>query len=232
MSLIKQITSDFFHLLFPECCNACGIQLYYGEKCICTHCLYDLPYTDFHLYPDNPAAKLFWGRMNCQQVMALLYFKKGTKAQNLIHHLKYKGQTDVGFMLGRMMGEKLLLSGSDQKADFIIPVPLHPKKEKSRGYNQSKCIADGVAQVLQLPVITGLLKRHINTHTQTKKSRYNRFENMQNVFEIRLPHKLQNRHVLLIDDVITTGATLEACGKILLDSGLRKLSVAAAAYAE
>ncbi|MGY0038922.1 ComF family protein [Pedobacter sp. NJ-S-72] len=136
MSLIKQITSDFFHLLFPKCCNACGTQLFYGEKCVCTHCLYDLPYTDFHLYPDNPVAKLFWGRIHCHEVMALLYFKKGTKAQNLIHHLKYKGQIDAGFMLGRMIGEKLLSTGSYHKADLIIPVPLHRKKENSRGYNQ------------------------------------------------------------------------------------------------
>jgi len=232
MSLIQQITYDFFHLLFPECCNACGTQLFYGEKSVCIKCLYDLPYTDFHLYPDNPAAKLFWGRIQCHEVMALLYFKKGTKAQNLIHHLKYKGQTDVGFMLGRMIGEKLLSTGSYQKTDLIIPVPLHRKKENSRGYNQSKCIADGVARVLQLPVVTGLLTRQKNTVTQTKKSRYNRFENMQSVFEIRQPCALENQHVLLIDDVITTGATLEACGKILLDSGLKNLSIAAAAYAE
>jgi ComF family protein len=232
MSLIKQITADFFNLLFPECCNACGTSLFYGEKSVCIKCLYDLPYTDFHLYPDNPVAKLFWGRIQCQEAMALLYFKKGTKVQNLIHHLKYKGQTGAGLMLGRMIGEKLLSNRLYQKADLIIPVPLHQKKESSRGYNQSKCIADGVAEVLQLPVITGLLTRQVNTATQTKKNRYHRFENMQSVFEIHRPCVLENQHVLLIDDVITTGATLEACGKILLDSGLRKLSVAAAAYAE
>ncbi|MBB5636561.1 ComF family protein [Pedobacter cryoconitis] len=232
MSLIKQLTADFFHLLFPECCNACGTRLFYGEKCICIRCLYDLPYTDFHLYPDHPAAKLFWGRLPCQEVMALLYFKKGTKAQNLIHQLKYKGQIDVGFMLGLMIGEKLLSNPSYQKADLIIPVPLHRKKENSRGYNQSKSIADGIAKILQLPVVTGLLIRQTDTFTQTKKSRYSRFENMQSVFKLSKSHILKNQHVLLIDDVITTGATLEACGKILLDSGLNKLSIAAAAYAE
>ena len=164
--------------------------------------------------------------------MALLYFKKGTKVQNLIHHLKYKGQTDVGLMLGRMIGEKLLSNTLYQKADLIVPVPLHQKKENSRGYNQSKCIADGIAEVLQVPVVTGLLTRKKNTGTQTKKSRYHRFENVQSVFEICQTWELENQHVLLIDDVITTGATLEACGKILLDSGLTKLSIAAAAYAE
>lgn len=232
MSLIKQITADFFNLLFPACCNACGTPLFYGEKSVCIKCLYDLPYTDFHLYPDNPVAKLFWGRINCHEVMALLYFKKGTKVQNLIHHLKYKGQTDVGLMLGRMIGEKLLSNTLYQKPDLIVPVPLHQKKENSRGYNQSKCIADGIAEVLQVPVVTGVLTRKKNTGTQTKKSRYQRFENVQSVFEIRQPWGLENQHILLIDDVITTGATLESCGKILLDSGLRKLSIAAAAYAE
>ncbi len=228
MSLIKQITSDFLQLFFPEYCNACGVQLFHGEKSICTNCLFDLPYTDFHLYPENPVARLFWGRIYCQEVMALLYFRKGTKVQHLIHHLKYKGQTDLGFKLGSMIGERLFQTC--QKPDLIIPVPLHQKKESSRGYNQSKCIADGIAKVLQLPVDTRLLTRQVNTDTQTKRNRYNRFENMKTVFQVHQPQYLKNKHVLLVDDVITTGATLEACGKLLLENGLNKLSIAAIAF--
>lgn len=230
MSLIQQILADLFHLLFPSSCNACGNPLFYGEKTICTKCLHDLPFTDFHLYPENPAARLFWGRIPIHQVIALLHFKKGTKVQQLIHQLKYKGQTDIGFLLGTMIGERMLLSA--QRPDLIIPIPLHQKKQRSRGYNQSQCIAAGIAHILQSPVHTNLLTRKINTTTQTKKNRYNRFENIKDAFEINRPPDLKNLHILLVDDILTTGATFEACGKLLLDNGLNKLSIATLAYAE
>lgn len=230
MYLIQQTFADLFQLLFPRNCNACGTALFYGEKTICTKCLYDLPFTDFHLYPENPAARLFWGRIPIHQVIALLHFKKGTRVQQLIHQLKYKGQTDIGLLLGNMIGERML--SSNQKPDLIIPVPLHPKKERSRGYNQSQCIAEGIAHILQIPISTELLIRKINTNTQTKKNRYNRFENIKAAFEINQPHDLKNTHILLVDDILTTGATFEACGKLLLDNGLNKLSIATLAYAE
>ena len=230
MSFIQQITSDFFHLLFPEHCNACGVQLVHGEKKICIRCLYDLPYTDFHLFADNPVAKLFWGRIPLQSAMALLYFRKGSKVQDLIHDIKYKGNQELGFLLGCMIGERIL-QGS-QKTGLIVPVPLHRSKERKRGYNQSKCIADGIAKVLQLPVNTKLLTRKINTGTQTKRNRYNRFENMEFVFGISSSPQLKHQSVLLVDDVITTGATLESCGSLLLANGFQNLSIATVAYAE
>ncbi|MBB6501500.1 ComF family protein [Pedobacter cryoconitis] len=230
MPFIQQITSDFLHLLFPEHCNACGVQLVHGEKQICIRCLYDLPYTDFHLFADNPVARLFWGRMPFQGAMSLLYFRKGSKVQDLIHRIKYNGNTELGFMLGCMIGEKILLTG--QKTELIIPIPLHRLKERKRGYNQSKCIADGIAKVLQLPVNTKLLTRKINTGTQTKRSRYNRFENMEYIFRISQSLSLKHKAILLVDDVITTGATLESCGHLLLANGFENLSVATVAYAE
>jgi len=230
MSFIQQITSDFFHLLFPEHCNACGVQLVHGEKKICIRCLYDLPYTDFHLFADNPVAKLFWGRIPLQSAMALLYFRKGSKVQDLIHDIKYKGNQELGFLLGCMIGERIL-PGS-QKTGLIVPVPLHRSKERKRGYNQSKCIADGIAKVLQIPVNTKLLTRKINTGTQTKRNRYNRFENMEFVFGISSSPQLKHQSVLLVDDVITTGATLESCGSLLLANGFQNLSIATVAYAE
>lgn len=229
---LKQLLGDFISILFPDCCNACGTELYHGEKLICTHCLFDLPYTDFHIYQDNPVAKLFWGRVYCNQAMAMLYFRKGTRVQKLIHHLKYKGRTDLGLALGKLLGERLSSSTTYPLAQLIIPVPLHPKKEKSRGYNQCKCIADGISASLHIPVLTTALIRQVQTTSQTKKSRYNRFENMKAVFHIADPAALKGKHIMLVDDVITTGATLEACAQVLLASGISKLSIVALAFTE
>lgn len=232
MLQFNRIATDIIALLFPELCNACGTHLYYGEKEICTKCLYDLPYTDYHLHAENRVAKQLWGRLPCNAAMAMLYFKKGTKVQNLIHSLKYKDQVEVGIRLGNLLGERLKLSNQYAGIDLVIPVPLHQKKERLRGYNQSKYIADGVAEALQISVSTGHLLRDKSTESQTKKARYTRYENMQAVFNINNPQDLKGKHILLVDDVITTGATLEACGTSLLNSGVQKLSIAAVAFAE
>ena len=232
MLLFNQFCKDFFHLIFPDLCNACGTTLFEGEKQICIRCRHDLPYTDFHLHPNNTVARLFWGRMPCHAAMALLYFRKGSKVQNLIHSLKYKDQTELGFVLGDLMGEKLKQSSLYAGADLIIPVPLHPKKERSRGYNQAKYIADGIGAVLQLPVDTISLIKSTATGTQTKKNRYHRFENMQSIFKVSDRACLAGKHIILVDDVITTGATLESCGQVLLANGAGKISIVAAAFAE
>lgn len=232
MIALQRITSDLIGLLFPELCNGCGVNLNYGEQEICIKCLMDLPYTDYHLYAENKVAKQFWGRLSVNAAMAMLYFKKGTKVQNLIHNLKYNGKTEVGTRLGHLLADKLSQSNLFDNVDLIIPVPLHPKKQRTRGYNQSEHIANGIAERLNLPMSTLHLLRNRVTTTQTKKTRYYRFENMQTVFSVFKPEQLKNLHVLLIDDVITTGATLEACGNALLDIGIKKLSIAAVAFAE
>ncbi|HEY0177784.1 MAG TPA: phosphoribosyltransferase family protein, partial [Pedobacter sp.] len=216
MPVFSQFIPDFFHLLFPEYCNACGTQLVRGEKQLCIKCRYDLPYTDFHLYTANAVAKLFWGRLHCNAAMAMLYFRKGSRVQHLIHRLKYKDQTGLGFTLGKMLGERLAQSPAYHHADLIIPVPLHPGRERNRGYNQSKCIADGMTASLHIPVGTTQLIRQKATGTQTRKSRYDRFENMRSVFHVPDAASLAGKHIILVDDVITTGATLEACGQVLL----------------
>jgi ComF family protein len=232
MIAAQRIATDLISLLFPVLCNACGANLFNGEKEICIKCLYDLPYTDYHLYPNNLVAKQLWGRLPCHAAMAMLYFKKGTKVQNLIHSLKYKGKTEVGIKLGNLLGEKLKISAPFQEVDLIIPVPLHPKKEKLRGYNQSEYIAKGLSATLGAKISTVHLLRKKVTDSQTKKSRYIRYENMQTVFSVNEHKQIENLHVLLIDDVITTGATLEACGNALLEAGIKKLSIAAIAFAE
>ena len=232
MNRLKPYISDFFHLLFPDPCLACSKQLFYGEKLICTSCLYDLPFTDFHVYAENAVAKLFWGRLNCHAAMAMLYFRKGTKVQKLIHQLKYRSQPALGFRLGVLLGERLApAKSSDDQPDLIIPVPLHPSKQRSRGYNQSEMIAEGISSVLHIPVGSSQLIRQRSTGTQTKKNRYKRFENMQAVFSVPDGAALVGKHVLLVDDVITTGSTLEACAGVLLSAGVRELSIACIAEA-
>lgn len=230
--MIIRLATDLFNLLFPNLCNACTQYLVRGEKNICLSCLHDLPYTDYHIHANNRAAKQFWGRLPCHAVMAMLYFKKGSRVQRLMHRLKYNGQTALGMELGLLLGERLKHSSRYSGVDYIIAVPLHKKRERLRGYNQSKCIADGVSECLGVPVLTDILVKPISTASQTRKGRFNRYENLKSVFRVNDHQKIKDKHVLLIDDVMTTGATLEACGLVLLEAGISKLSIAAIAFTE
>ncbi|QPH38371.1 ComF family protein [Pedobacter endophyticus] len=232
MLIIQRWASDLIGLLFPELCNACGAELLLNEAIICTKCLYDLPFTDYHLHAENRVAKQLWGRVDINAAMAMLYFRKGTKVQNLIHSLKYKGKTEVGLMLGKMLGERLQGSQLYAEMDAIIPVPLHPSKLRLRGFNQSAFIAEGISLITGIGVNEKLLRRLVGTESQTKKNRYSRYENMQHVFEVDNSALIKGRHVLLVDDVVTTGATLEACANALLLCGANKVSIAALAFAE
>jgi ComF family protein len=224
--------ADFVGLLFPQLCPACAESLIAGEEVICTDCRFTLPFTNFHLQPDNIVARQFWGKVELQGAYALYYFAKGGKVQNLMHHFKYKGMQEIGVLLGNIAGEQLARSDIFSSVDVIIPVPLHKKRLKERGYNQSTCFADGLAQRLTAVVDDGNLVRVKSTETQTHKSRFSRFENMQEVFAVLDPEKLNGKHVLLVDDVVTTGSTLEACSLQLLKVDGLKLSIATIAYAE
>ncbi|MDR6786179.1 ComF family protein [Pedobacter africanus] len=232
MMLLKNIFRDLLALLFPNLCCGCDTHLYKGEDLICTRCLYRLPYTDYHVFPENKAAKQLWGRVHCNAVMSLLYFKKGSRTQNLIHHLKYRGGRELGVKLGHMIAEKLIQAPAYSGIDLIVPVPLHPRRERSRGYNQSMCIAEGIGAVLNVPVSRNGLIRTGLTKSQTKKGRYDRFRNMQAMFEVRDTASFKNLHILLVDDVMTTGATLEACCIALQTCSPAKISIATVAYAE
>lgn len=232
MNFVNRIFLDLIGLLFPELCNGCGNSIYHGESFLCSKCLFTIPYTDYHLYPENKVAKQFWGRVPVHAAMALLYFKKEGKVQNIIHNLKYKGQTGLGIKLGEMIGERLNSAPDYANIDLIVPVPLHKNKERSRGYNQSQLIASGISVVLNVNVNPDLLIRTVTTDTQTKKGRYMRFENMRTVFSVKNREDLAGKHILLVDDVITTGATLEACALELHKYGIKKLSIAAVAFAE
>lgn len=224
--------ADFVSLLFPELCNACGESLVAGEELICVDCRYHLPFTDFHLKPDNMVAQQFWGKINLEAAYAMCYFTKGGKMQHLMHQFKYKGIQKIGVLLGNIAGERLAKNTVFDSADMIMPVPLHKSRLRKRGYNQSVCFAEGLSQKLNIPVENNNLVRIRATETQTHKSRFSRFENMQQVFVIDHPEKLINKHVLLVDDVVTTGSTLEACGAELLKIEGLRLSIATIACAE
>lgn len=228
----KKYAGDFLSLFFPDLCCACGDPLVSNEDQLCTSCLYDLPYTNFHLQEDNPVVRQFWGRIPVTGAFAYLYFHKQGKVQSIIHHLKYKNRPLLGQLLGLMYGRELAKTAYASSLDLIIPVPLHPSRMKERGYNQSHCIAEGLSLILNLPLGEEYLYRSRSTSTQTHKGRFERFENMAEVFRLEKAEELTGKHVLLVDDVITTGATLEACALSLLAVPGLQVSILAIAYAE
>lgn len=224
--------SDIFSLLLPRTCAACRKPLKDWEECLCLVCMGQLPLTHFDRVPDNPLAEMFWGRIKLSQAVAWFYFRKGSVYQESLHKLKYNDRPDIGFLLGRQFGYELYQSKEFIRPDILLPVPLNPKKLRKRGYNQSEAIARGLSAGLGIPMINNLLTRPVNTETQTRKSRYDRYLNVSGKFKITNASILENRHILLIDDVITTGATLEACAEMLLPIPGVVVSVAALAWAK
>lgn len=225
-----RILKDIMFFVFPECCEVCGRLLSGGEKIICSPCLLGLPRTNFHMETDNPVAKLFWGRVSIALATSWFYFNKGSDYRHLLHRLKYQGRADIGIYLGKLFASELIDSGF-VKADMLIPVPLHPKKQRKRGYNQSIKISEGMRAVLNIPVNGTALIRSSDTDTQTRRNRFDRFLNMKDKFEVRNPDQIAGKTILLIDDVVTTGSTLEACTQVLLESGCKEVMVATLAVA-
>lgn len=228
---MTQILGDFLELFYPRLCIPCGRKLVTQEKFICLDCLLDLPRTQFHLNPENKVAQLFWGRAFVENATSWLYFRKGSRYQKLIHFLKYKGLMEIGEHLGVLMGNDLL-GTAFQNTDIIVPVPLHRKRERERGYNQSEWIAKGVSAVLNKSLsVKNLLREHFTT-TQTRKNRFERWQNVEGIFTIVKPEEFMGKHILIIDDVITTGSTLEAAVITLQKAGAAKVSIATLACAE
>lgn len=224
--------TDILSLLLPRACPACSKPLKDWEECLCLRCLVQLPVTHFDREPENPLAEMFWGRVKLFQAVAWFYFRKGSGYQDVLHKLKYNDRPDIGFSLGRQFGYELHESIGFVKPDILVPVPLNPKKLRKRGFNQSEAIAKGLSAGLRIPLTTQVLTRPVATATQTRKSRYERYLNVTGKFRISHPELLEDRHVLLIDDVITTGATLEACAEELLSIAGVRVSVAALAWAK
>ena len=194
--------------------------------------MYHLPCTNFHRDPQNKMARQLWGRFPFEQAIAFVYFQKGNRVQNLMHQLKYNKRPEVGIRMGELYARQLIRTEGWKKADLIIPIPLHPLKRKKRGYNQSEQISRGMASVMNLPLSTQHLVRIGNTETQTKKSRYARYENLKDAFMINDASELVQKHIILVDDVMTTGATVEACSIELLKIEGLKVSICTIAYAE
>ena len=222
---------SILNLFYPRVCAACGESLLKDEETVCLKCRYLLSKTGYELNPDNPLAQTFYGRVKFHAVTACFFFAKSGKVQHLIHELKYKGNIEAGVFLGQQLGETIKDAPLFQGIDYLIPVPLHPKREKQRGYNQSLMIAKGINEVTGIPIGDKYLIRAVNTATQTKKSAEERYKNVKDIFEVRFSEELEGKHVLLIDDVLTTGATLESCAHQLEDISGIIISAATAACA-
>lgn len=232
MNVFKEYINDFLSLIFPELCQACGNNLYKGEEIICTYCQQHLPYSNFHLDNNNPVAKQFWGKTKFEATCACFHFRKGGKVQNLLHQLKYRKQKEIGIKIGRIYGYQLKYAEPYNSTEIIIPVPLHPSKLRIRGYNQSESFAIGLAESMNISVDTTTLIKTNANETQTKKNRFQRFENVEHIYKIKDFNKLSGKHILLVDDVITTGSTIEACVECLSAIPNVKISITAIAYAK
>lgn len=230
MHLVKDLKEAFLQLFFPHCCAGCGSGRLHSDSQLCFRCLAALPETVFERMPGNPVEKTFWGRLPLQAATAHYYFTKQSLVQHILHQLKYKGNRELGWQLGRIMGIQLLQSGRFQ-ADALVPLPLFPDRERKRGYNQSALLCEGIAEILRIPVWQDAVIRPLYTSTQTRKGRMERWKNMEGKFLLADAQRLRQHKILLVDDVITTGATLEACGAVILQAEGVELSVAALCYA-
>lgn len=227
--MFTSLLSPLVHLFYPHCCELCGTDLQQTDELLCLRCVQALPVTHFHRYAGNPVANVFSGRVMVQQATAAYYYNQSSGMQQLIHRFKYRQRPDIATWLGKQTGYQLQESSWIKDIDFLVPVPLFPRKEKLRGYNQATLLANGIAQITPLPVHPATLVRQQFTATQTKKGRTDRWQNVADAFKVsgNLPAGV---HVLLIDDVITTGATTEACCVALQQAGAR-VSVCCLAYA-
>lgn len=223
---------DVLHLFFPKICITCDAKLLKSEKLICTLCRHDLPIICYKDYKNNKITKTFYGRIPIEKANAFLFYRKEGKTKELIHALKYKGNQEVGAFIGDWFGNILKNSNEFNGIDCIIPVPLHPKKMKQRGYNQLTTFGESLSKHLEKPYLADVLIRTSASKTQTFKQRFERFSNNETKFSVTNTSILKNKHILLIDDVITTGATLESCCTELLTSENSRISIVTMAYTE
>lgn len=229
--MLKQYLQDFISLIFPRLCVGCGRYLVKGEEYICFHCLVGMPRTNFHLEEGNPLEQIFWGRVTIEKATSWFYFQKGSEYQRFLHHLKYKSLYGIGVEMGRNFAAELREIDYFKEVDMIVPVPLHPKKERQRGYNQSQAIAEGISGVLAIPIERNGLFRRNYSESQTRKGRFERWENVSELFGLKREGYFAGKHVLLVDDVVTTGSTLEACAHKILECKGAKVSLATLGYA-
>jgi len=222
---------DFVGLLFPEVCLSCGQALYKGEDQLCMHCIFQLPKTNFHKDPMNEVRIKFIGKIELEHAFTYLRFTKKGNVQKILHQIKYRNKPELAKKMGKWFGRDLKEDDFDSKFDLIIPIPLHKSRLRKRGYNQSDYFARGISEALNVPWSSAVVKRKIKSGTQTRKSRVDRWENVANIFEVVDQDKIFGQRILLVDDVITSGATLEACGMQLIQNNCKSLSIATIASA-
>jgi len=230
MNLTSEIAGGLLHLFFPEVCAGCGGNLPKREQLICVKCQHSLPTTGFEKYANNPIEKIFWGRTTLSTASAHFYFSKHSPLQHILHQLKYSGKKAIGEYFGKSMGRAIGETERFGKIDALVPLPLFASRQKERGFNQAAALCSGIADVLELPVLEHTITRTSPTETQTHKSRIGRWQNMEGKFKLQRENELEHKHALLVDDVITTGATLDACAQELLKVKGISLSIATLAY--
>ena len=226
------IINILLETLLPRFCGACNRRLNLWEEEICNLCLMEMPVSFFHKDLENPVARVFWGRVRIVQATTWFVYISGSRFGNLLHRLKYEHRPKIGVAMGKQYGYQLHYSEVYEKPDVIIPVPLHPKRKRKRGYNQSEMIVKGLSEAMKIPYSCNHLIRNTHTKTQTEKSRADRYLNVKGKFTIQNPHEIEGKHIMLVDDVITTGATMEACAEELLKVDGVRVSLVGIAFAE
>ena len=229
--MLKKLIEAVTHLFYPHLCIGCGSDLLPKDALLCLSCINQLPHTSFETYPNNPTERIFIGRIKIVAATSSFYFSKGELMQFLIHDFKYNGNKEAGIYLSEIMGENLLKSNRFNNIDFLIPLPLFAEKEYKRGFNQAEVICDGLSNSMHIPVLAKNVVRIRFTETQTKKHRTERWDNVNESFKIMDESVLKNKHILLVDDVITTGATLDACAQVINSIEGVKISIATLATA-
>jgi len=227
-----KLFSDFSSLFFPEYCLGCSSGLVTGEEILCTRCILNLPRTLYEFTGENPVKEKFIGRLPIKYASAFLKFRKTGIVQHLLHQMKYNNHPEVGKRLGKFFGNEMKEFGLESEFDLIIPMPLHNSRQRKRGYNQSTTFAEGLMYTLGIPYHDNVVVRQVNTSTQTRKNKMERWENVRQAFSILDSMAIKNKRVLLVDDIITTGASIEACGQELFKHGCKELSVACIAEAQ
>lgn len=218
------------HLLYPQICFGCGTDQVEKAMPLCHKCIQDLPFTDFFSINENPVEKIFWGRADIQNAGALLFFTKDSLVQTLITALKYHHNKKVGVLFGKLMGEAIAVEEKFKQIDLIIPIPISASKINSRGFNQSEVIAIGIQQIWHRPILNNVLIKRSWSNSQTKKNRKARLQQLPDLFYLQKPTSIEGKHILLVDDVLTTGATLEAAVASLMTGSPASVSIAVAAY--
>lgn len=229
--MLLKATKAVLHLIFPRLCIMCNHDSPIGDQQFCVDCLLNMPYTNHFKRKENHATRKFWGRFDIEHAASLINFYSYSDVRWMIHRLKYEGRKDIAITLGQMTGKRILKSPLYNDIDVIIPIPLHKDKLRKRGFNQAAYFGKAIGEIIKVPVRENVIIKHLYTKSQTKMSRIERIQNVMNSFTLLDKNGIRGRHILIVDDVLTTGATIEACARKLMESDGIKISIATACLA-